>query len=240
MNISKKDKEKVIILYAEDDLVAAALLKTSLEKAGNFEVICAANGMEAWSLFSTRYIDVCLLDVHMPGLNGLLLGEKIRADNPIVPIMYISADRKKETKMQGYKFGGADDYYEKPVEIEELIAKMNALIRRARGQVDACKVIKLAEYTYRLKDYTIAYDDMVFSLGLNHVKILNKLIAQLNDTVTKSELRIIVFGFDNNSKLDHYISRLRKHFKSNGKVEILTIQGEGYSLCVSKDLVRYS
>jgi len=227
------------ILYAEDNPATASTLKISLEQAGNFEVVIAADGMEAWDFFNNKYFDVCLLDVHMPALNGVELGAKIRAINTIVPIMYISADLKLETKLKGFHIGGADDYCEKPIQIPLLIPKMEALVRRAKEQVEASNVITLDKYIFNVRNCTLTYDDISFFLNLNEVKILKALIVKLNKTVDMPELEQIVSGVNKRRALYATIAMLRTHFRDNGIVEIFTVQNTGYKLSVPKDCVRY-
>jgi DNA-binding response OmpR family regulator len=227
------------ILYAEDNTATAHTLKTSLEKAGNFEVVIAADGLEAWDIFNSKYFDVCLLDVHMPALNGVELGAKIRAVNTIVPIMYISADFKLETKLKGFNIGGADDYCEKPIQIPLLIPKMEALVRRAKEQVEASNVIAMDRYIFNTRDCTLTYDDASFSLNLNETKVLKELLVKLNKTVDILELEQIVSGVNKRRALYAAVAMLRAHFRDNGIVEILTIQSTGYQLSVPKDCVRY-
>lgn len=239
MSSYKRNVERLTILYAEDHTTTASKLKTSLEEVGNFEVVIAADGLEAWNLFNSQYFDVCLLDVHMPILNGVELGAKIRTVNTIVPIMYISADLKLETKLKGFSIGGADDYCEKPIQVPVLIPKMEALVRRAKEQVEACHVIALDKYIFNTRDCSLTYDDAAFPLNLNETKILKELIVRMNKTVDREELEQIVFGLNHRRSVYAAIAMLRAHFKDSSIVEIFTIQGTGYLLSVPKDCVRY-
>lgn len=227
--------ERLTILYAEDNTATASRLKTSLEEAGNFEVVIASDGLEAWHLFNSQYFDVCLLDVHMPVLNGVELGEKIRAVNTIVPIMYISAD----LKLKGFSIGETDDYCVKPIQVPVLIPKMEALVRRAKEQIEACHVIALDKYIFNTRDCTLTYDDASFPLSPNEAKILKELIARLNKTVDSKELEQIVSGLNKRRALYAAIAMLRAHFRDSPVVEFFTIQGTGYLLSVPKDCVRY-
>jgi DNA-binding response OmpR family regulator len=227
--------QRLTILYAEDNTATASRLKTSLEKAGNFEVVIATDGLEAWHLFNSQYFDVCLLDVHMPVLNGVELGAKIRTVNTIVPIMYISSD----LKLKGFSIGRADDYCEKPIQVPVLIPKIEALVRRAKEQVEACHVIALDKYIFNTRDCTLTYDDASFPLSLNEAKILKELIVRLNKTVDSKELEQIVSGLNKRRALYAAIAMLRAHFRDSPVVEFFTIQGTGYLLSVPKDCIRY-
>ncbi|HEY9261301.1 response regulator transcription factor [Chitinophaga sp.] len=231
-----RNVDTLTILYAEDDTAAASNLKHSLEETGHFEVVIAGDGQIAWDVFNNQYFDVCLIDVHMPVLNGVDLAAKIRAVNTIVPIMYISADLKLETKLKGFSIGGADDYCEKPIQVPVLIPKMEALVRRAKEQAE---VIVLDKYIFNTRDCTLTYDDAVFPLNQNEAKILKALIARVNKTIERETLEQIVFGLNKTRALYAAISMLRAHFRHIPIVDIFTIQRTGYLLSVPKDAVRY-
>lgn len=232
-------KQKLTILWAEDDVIFADSLKPFLEATGKYEVILAASGREAWEIFNTTYIDICLLDVHIPGLHGLELGRKIRAKNPIIPIMYISADSKKETQLKGYEIGGADDYCQKPVARDIFLRRMEVLVRRAKAQIELCKEIDLDDYKYTSKNFSLKYNGRVFSLGMPEAKVLTILIKYLNETVSYEELKEAVFGFEKEGSLTAIIKKLRDHFEGSKTIEIRTIRGIGYLLEISKQLVHY-
>ncbi len=226
------------ILYAENDMLHANTLKMALEMNGEFSVSCAYDGDQAWRLFKEKSFDLCLLDVHMPRLSGVELAEMIRSEDNRVPIIYISADFNLETKIKGLG-RGADDYCEKPIEIEVLIPQMRALIKRAKEQRAACELITFAEYTYNRRTYTISYNGRSFNLGINEVKILDVFTDRFNDTIAKAELIEIIGGEGSKSSPNTTISNLRKHFKDSTDVRLDTIKGSGYSLTVNRHLIRY-
>lgn len=227
------------ILYAEDNVITARCLKQALEQAGNYEVVVATNGMEAWQYFSNKFFDVCLLDVHMPELDGVELGAKIRGVNTIVPIVYISADAHRDTQLKGFNVGGADDYCVKPIDVPVLIPKMEALCRRAKEQLEACETIVLDSYIINTRLATLTVDDMSISITANEIRVLKYLLANVNKTVENDVLKLLVSGVDKQRTLYTTISMLRTHFKYSRNVEIFTIQCSGYLLSVPKDIIRY-
>ncbi|MBS0026048.1 response regulator transcription factor [Chitinophaga sp. 22321] len=237
MIISRRNA--VTILYADDDALSARTLKLSLERAGNFEVVVAADGQEAWEYFNARYFDACLLDVHMPELDGVELAAKIRTINAVVPIVYISADIQLETKIKGFDIGKADDYCEKPIQIPVLVPKIQALVRRANEQKAASDIIALDKYIFNTRDCTLTYDGVSFSMKLNEVKVLKELVGRLNKTVSRDELKQLIAGGGKESSLYPSVAILRAHFRDSSFVEILTIQGIGYCLTAPKECVRY-
>ncbi|TWF44882.1 DNA-binding response OmpR family regulator [Chitinophaga polysaccharea] len=237
MNITTP-KHKLTILWVEDDVIFSDGFKPFLEATGKYEVILVTSGREAWEVFKENCIDICLLDVHIPGLNGLELGRKIRAKNPIIPIMYISADRNKDTELKGYE-GGADDYCQKPIAMDVFLYRMEVLVRRAKSQIDLCKEIDLDGYKYTTKDASIKCNGKVFRMGANEITALTLFIKNLNETVSIEELKEVVFGFEKEGSLTATIKKLRDHFKGSETVKLHTIRGIGYLLEVPRKLVRY-
>ncbi|MBO9728979.1 MAG: response regulator transcription factor [Chitinophaga sp.] len=214
-------------------------MKYALEKDGNYEVIVAENGMEAWDYFNNRSFDACLLDVHMPKLDGVELGAKIRTVDAVIPILFISGDVHLETQLKGFQIGGADDYCTKPIDISLLTFQMEALIRRAKGQQDACETIVLDTYIFNPHLATLTFDGMSVSLSANEVRVLKCLVSNNNKTVDNDSLRQLVSGTDKQRALYATIAMLRTHFKYSSIVEILTVQRSGYLLSIPKESIRY-
>jgi len=113
------------------------------------------------------------------------------------------------------------------------------LVRRANGQKAASNVIALDKYIFNTREFTLSYDGISFSMKLNEVKVLKELVGRLNKTVHRDELRQLVFGNPKEGSLYPSVAGLRAYFRASSLVEILTIQGVGYSLTAPKECVRY-
>ncbi|SEW17326.1 response regulator transcription factor [Chitinophaga arvensicola] len=239
MTILENAPEAFHILYAENDEVLVKAIKRALEQNGNFIVYCAYDGNEGWELYKRKSYDLCLLDVHMPGLDGVQLGGKIRAGNDKIPIIYLSADLKLETKLKGFKRGGADDYCEKPIQTEVLIYKMYALIKRSKEQNAVWESVSFGAFTYNRKKYTLSYGGKTYQLGIKEVKIMDLLTEKFNVTIPAIDLQTLVGGEGSKHSLNTPIANLRKHFKISPEVKLDTIQLTGYSLRVPTHLIKY-
>jgi DNA-binding response OmpR family regulator len=121
------------ILLAEDDMDLRSILSQYLEIQG-FTILAAANGQEGWETFTSEHVDLCILDVMMPVMDGFSLAQKIRKQDSFMPIIFLTAKNQKADKLKGLKIG-ADDYITKPFEVEELILRIKNILRRA-GRAD--------------------------------------------------------------------------------------------------------
>lgn len=239
MCVEERTKKPFTVLYAENHAILAKTMKFTLERSGDFVIVVAEDGLRAWALYNQHDFDLCLIDVHMPGLNGTSLGAKIREVNSIVPIIYISVDVHIETKIAGFETGGADDYIEKPVNFPLLIYKMKALISRASAQKQIGRQVMLDRHTYNPMTYSIIYNNKTFHLNQKEATVLNKLIMQVNKTVTKEELRILVFKRPDKGSLRPIIVGLRGLFLDSDYLKIRTIRGVGYSLEIPREMIKY-
>ncbi|NLR79130.1 response regulator transcription factor [Chitinophaga eiseniae] len=239
MCVEERTKRPFAVLYAENHSISAKTMKLALEQSGDFVIVVAEDGLRAWTLYNQHDFDLCLIDVHMPGLNGTDLGAKIREVNSIIPIVYISVDAHVETKIAGFEIGGADDYIEKPVDLPLLIYKMKALIGRAVTQAGIGRQVAFDKYTYNPMTYSIVYNNKTFHLNQKEATVLNKLIMQMNKTVTKEELIILAFKRPDKRSIRPIILKLISCFMDSDYVKIRTIRGVGYSLEVPRDMIRY-
>lgn len=231
-------EEKIKILLAEDDSNLGNLLKEYLE-AKNYNTTWAKNGKEGFDLFKKSTYDLCLLDVMMPLKDGFTLAKEIRAQNKSVPIVFLTAKSMKEDAIEGFTVG-ADDYITKPFSMEELLLRLNAILRRTKNQTTADNTIKFFE----IGQYQFDYENQKLKIGkkeqgltTKEAELLRLLCLHKNDVLDRNFALNAIWKDDNyfNSRsMDVFVTRLRKYLKDDPKVEIINIHGKGFKLLVNK------
>lgn len=231
-------EEKTKILLAEDDSNLGNLLKEYLE-AKNYDTSWAKNGKEGFDLFKKNSYDLCLLDVMMPLKDGFTLAKEIRAQNKSVPIVFLTAKSMKEDAIEGFTVG-ADDYITKPFSMEELLLRLNAILRRTKNQTTADNTIKFFE----IGQYQFDYENQKLKMGkkeqgltTKEAELLRLLCLHKNDVLDRNFALNSIWKDDNyfNSRsMDVFVTRLRKYLKDDPKVEIINIHGKGFKLLVNK------
>jgi DNA-binding response OmpR family regulator len=228
-------KKDIKILLAEDDVNLGNLLSDYL-KAKGYTTDLAVNGDEAFTLFAKGSYDLCLFDVMMPVKDGYTLAKEIRKINENIPIIFLTAKSMKEDTLQGFD-SGADDYITKPFSMEELLARITAVLRRSQPKTKEAEValFTIGNYTfdYQKRQLTIGEvgqkltskeNDLLRLLALNQGKILERTYA----------LKAI-WGDDNyfNARsMDVYIAKLRKHLNKDKRIEIMNVHGRGFRFFV--------
>ncbi len=229
--------EKIKILLAEDDPNLGLLLEEYL-KAKGYAVTLAVNGKEGFDLFCKHSYDLCLLDVMMPLKDGFTLAKEIRVSNKQVPIIFLTAKSMKEDTIEGFNAGG-DDYITKPFSMEELLARIQAILRRSMKAM----VLENTQTDFIIGKYTFNTETQLLKGGQENVKLTTKeaqllrlLAINQNDVLDRSFALKTIWHDDNyfNSRsMDVYITKLRKYFKHDAKVEIVNIHGKGFKLLVN-------
>jgi len=229
--------EKIKILLAEDDSNLGALLQEYLE-AKNYSVKLAKNGKEGYDLFCKQEYDLCLLDVMMPLKDGFTLAKEIRVSNKNIPIIFLTAKSMKEDTIEGFNAGG-DDYITKPFSMEELLVRIQALLRRTMKSqaVENDKVeFTIGKYIFNTATQTLKCGEESFKLTTKEVQLMRLLALNKNEVVDRSFTLKTIWHDDNyfNSRsMDVYITKLRKYLKHDQKVEIVNVHGKGFKLLVN-------
>ncbi len=228
------------ILLAEDDPNLGMLLQDYLQLKGKFEVTLCQDGEEALRAFTKDQFDVCIFDVMMPKKDGFTLGKEIRKINPNVPIIFATAKAMIEDKSEAYNLGG-DDYITKPFRIEELLLRINALLKRMSGP-DKSGASDLPT-KFDIGNYKFDYTAQMISNGAGQQKVSTKeaellrlLCLKKNEVLTREEALISIWHDDNyfnGRSMDVFLSKLRKYLKEDPKVEIINVHGKGYKLLVN-------
>ncbi len=225
---------KINILLVEDDPNLGLLLKEYLQAKGHLVTLCV-NGQEGFEEFCKKTYDFLVLDVMMPVKDGYTLAREIRRMDKSIPILFLTAKSMKEDTLEGFN-AGADDYMTKPFSMDELIARMNAILRRIRGEKEEEPAeIKLGKYLYDTHKQELRLGKQVQKLTTKENELLKLLASHLNGTVERNFALTAVWGDDsyfNGRSMDVYITKLRKYLTADPDVEIVNVHGKGFKLLV--------
>lgn len=228
------------ILLAEDDPNLGDILKEYLELKGKFEVVLAADGEEALRTFNREIFDLCILDVMMPKKDGFALGKEIRKTNENIPIIFATAKGMMEDKAIAFGLGG-DDYITKPFRVEELLLRINALLKRSSAKESDQEeptptTFEIGSYFFDFTSQVITRNGEQQKLSTKEAELLLMLCLRKNDVLTREEALIKIWHDDNyfnGRSMDVFLSKLRKYLKADPRVEIVNVHGKGYKLIVS-------
>ena len=223
---------KIKILLAEDDENLGTLLREYLI-AKSYECDWFSNGEKAYKSFIKNHYDLCILDIMMPVKDGYTLAREIRMTNTDIPIIFLTAKSTKEDVIEGFKAGG-DDYITKPFSMEELIFRIEAIIRRARKELVSPQLeYKIGRYLFNSDKQTLKLGNDVQNLTTKESELL-KLLCNNKNMVLERNFALKTIWIDDNyfnaRSMDVYIAKLRKYLKDDPAVQILNIHGKGFKL----------
>ncbi len=221
------------ILLAEDDVNLGNLLKNYLNAKSYTTTLCV-NGSQALDTFASGSFDLCIFDIMMPEMDGLTLAREIRLTNTEIPIIFLTAKNQKEDVLEGFK-SGADDYITKPFSMEELLYRVEAILRRTTGasvnKKDENYII--GEYTFDPLKQILSHKGVPVKLTTKESELLDLLCRQGTEILERNFALKTIWVDDNyfNARsMDVYITRLRKYLRKDSTVKILNIHGKGYKL----------
>ncbi|MEJ2904597.1 response regulator transcription factor [Pedobacter panaciterrae] len=228
------------ILLVEDDPNLGLLLQDYLQLKGKFDVVLCVDGDEGLRAFTKQDFDLCILDVMMPKKDGFTLGKEIRKINQDVPIIFATAKAMMEDKASAYDLGG-DDYITKPFRIEELLLRINALLKRVAVKETpesgaAQTLFQIGDYSFDYTTQLIDYKGQQQKLSTKEAELLQLLCLKKNAVLTREEALLSIWHDDNyfnGRSMDVFLSKLRKYLREDPKVEILNVHGKGYKLLVN-------
>ena len=225
-------EEKVRILLCEDDENLGMLLREYLQLKG-LSVDLAPDGESGYLAFLKECYDLCVLDVMMPVKDGFTLAKEIRAVNPEIPIIFLTAKGLKEDVVEGFKIG-ADDYMTKPISMEELTFRIEAILRRIRGKKERnVTFYQLGRFAFDIQRQTLTLDGRETKLTTKESDLLALLASHANSILERNYALKTIWVDDNyfNARsMDVYITKLRKLLKDDPSVGIINIHGKGYKL----------
>lgn len=224
-------KTKTRILLAEDDENLGMLLKEYLNAKG-FETKLFANGDSAFRDFIKSTYDLCILDVMMPVKDGFTLAREIRQSNIEIPIIFLTAKSMKDDVIKGFTLG-ADDYITKPFSMEELLFRIEAILRRTGNKADLPDKFNIGKYIFDTNKQTLRINNDIIRLTTKETELLKLLCSNNNKILDRNFALKTIWSEDNyfNARsMDVYITKLRKYLKNDSSVEIINVHGKGFKL----------
>ncbi|MFN8353257.1 MAG: response regulator transcription factor [Spirosomataceae bacterium] len=220
------------ILLVEDDDSLGFVVKDNLEMSG-YAVNWQKNGKAGKTTFGQNAFDLCILDVMLPEMDGFTLAEHIRQSGSEVPIIFLTAKSLKEDRIQGFKIGG-DDYLTKPFSIEELVLRIEVILKRSgkkNGQATTTQAV--GQYQFDSKNLKLSHSDGDSELTQREAELLKLLLQHKNNVVSREKILIDLWGEDDYFKgrsLDVFITRLRKYLSHDPTIKLVNVHGVGFRL----------
>ena len=215
------------ILVVEDDTNARKLMKAVLERA-EYSVSTSVNGEDALALMDTQHVDLIVLDVMMPGMDGYALTGELRAAGSVIPILMVTAKQLPADKKKGFLVG-TDDYMVKPVDTDEMLLRIKALLRRSHI---------VSERRLTIGNVELDYDALTVSRGAEkqalpqkEFYLLYKLLSYPDKIFTRIQLMDEIWGMESESgdtTVNVHINRLRRRFENYPEFELVSVRGLGY------------
>lgn len=228
--------KKIKILLVEDDPNFGSILKSYLE-LNDFEVILKSDGKQGLSAFRNEVVDICILDVMMPEMDGFTLAKEIKKTNSQIPFIFLTAKTLKSDMLEGFQ-AGADDYITKPFDSEVLLYKLRAILKR-NTQTDENesdrKEFPLGKFSFNYALRTLSSGSETQQLSPKEASLLRMLCTAKDGILPRKEALEKIWGADsyfNGRSMDVFIARLRKYLKTDPSVEIANIHGNGFRLII--------
>jgi DNA-binding response OmpR family regulator len=219
------------IMVVEDDSSTRRLMEAVLLQSG-YEVILAKDGVDALDKMDNHHVDLIILDLMMPRMDGYELAETLRKCDCNLPILMVTAKETPADKKRGFLVG-TDDYMVKPVDEEEMILRIAALLRRSKIVNEHRLKVGKTELDYDA--LTVSYEGNAQELPNKEFMLLYKLLAYHNKIFTRRSLMDEIWGMNSDTDertVDVHVNRLRDRFKDNPEFEIVTVRGLGYKAVI--------
>ncbi len=216
-----------VILVVDDNQKIRRLIDIYLRREG-FSTLLAETGEQALHLLGEQAVDLMIVDIMMPGMDGYALVRQLRENRMEIPVLMATAKTEFVDKKEGFE-AGADDYMTKPVDLEELVLRVRALLRRSR--IYSENQIRIGEVTLDYNTLEVRLPGETVVLPQKEFYLLYKLFSYPNRIFTRQELMDEIWGFDSETSprtVDVHIKRLRERFEQVPDLEISTIRGLGY------------
>jgi DNA-binding response OmpR family regulator len=225
---------KTKILYVEDEPFLGRIVKESLESR-EFDVLMVTDGVNAVNTFAKEKPDICVFDVMLPSKDGFSIARDIRRLNVSVPIIFVTAKNQTDDVIKGFESGG-NDYIRKPFSMEELIVRVNNLLKlAAHRNSKSPETIMIGKYEFNALRFELKFGTSIRKLSNRESTLLQLLMENKNATVLRKDILLKLWGDDsffNSRNLDVYITKLRDYLKGDDSIEIITIKGIGYQFTV--------
>lgn len=221
------------VLLLEDELQLAKIVSEALRQR-DFTVTHVVNGILGMEAIHKNEFDICIVDVMMPFMDGFTFVEQVRKTDKNIPMLFLTAKSQTDDVIKGYESGG-NDYLKKPFSLEELILRLNELLRR-KASAPASSFDIIGRYTFYVNKQELWLDgQMAGKLSHRENELLSLLIQHKNQVLDRKAVLLKLWGDDNffNTRtMDVFITKLRRHLKDDPEVEIINVRGVGYKLVV--------
>ncbi|MFM7773284.1 MAG: response regulator transcription factor [Candidatus Kapaibacterium sp.] len=223
------------LLLVEDDANLGAVLSEFLQLKG-YDVTLCTDGEKGESAFLASRFDLCILDVMLPKQDGFSLARRIRARDPHVPILFLTAKSLPEDRLQGFETG-ADDYVSKPFSVDELMMRIKAILRRTHvpATPSDAKRFTIGDYVFDAERRTLTRHEETRALTHKESELLRILARSAGDVVRRTDALKEIWGDDNyfnGRSMDVFVTRLRKYLKDDPDITIVNVHGTGFKLQV--------
>ena len=223
-------------MYVEDELFLGKIVKETLETRG-FEVVMESDGADVVRTFEDEQPDICILDVMLPGKSGFEIAEEIRKINDDVPVIFLTAKTQTDDVVHGFRIGG-NDYIRKPFSMEELIVRIENVLRVKKETPVAITgdAISLGRYQFHINKQVLSSPKEERKLSYRESELLKYLFQNRDNVIDRRDLLNHIWGNDsffNSRNLDVYITKIRGYLKDDPALEIITIKGVGYRFVIA-------
>ena len=232
------EKKKGRILLVEDDRTLSTLVRDILE-INKYEVVLCSNGEEGLATFKSQKFDLLLVDIMMPKMDGITMIKEIRRYDQRVPIMIISAKDMKDDKVEGFR-AGADDYVVKPFSTDELLLRIDAILKRVQRAQEmllttTTEIIEFGNCKLDVGEQNLTIKNKTLHLTRKECDLIRLLAMKRNELLLREVALKAIWGDDDyfiGRSMDVFISRIRKYLKDDNKVEIVNVHGLGFKMMV--------
>jgi len=232
------EKKKGRILLVEDDRTLSTLVRDILE-INKYEVVLCSNGEEGLATFKSQKFDLLLVDIMMPKMDGITMIKEIRRYDQRVPIIVISAKDMKDDKVEGFR-AGADDYVVKPFSTDELLLRIDAILKRVQRAQEmllttTTEIIEFGNCKLDVGEQNLTIKNKTLHLTRKECDLIRLLAMKRNELLLREVALKAIWGDDDyfiGRSMDVFISRIRKYLKDDNKVEIVNVHGLGFKMMV--------
>lgn len=216
------------IMVVDDEMHIRELVRFYLDKAG-FDTIEAANAEEALDIVENQYIDLAVVDIMMPGMDGFELVEQMRQYREF-PVIMLTAKSQSKDKLRGFSLG-IDDYVTKPFDPDELMARVKTILKRY--SINSSNVVKIGDVFFDGDKYEVRYQDQIIHLPLKQFELAFELAKNPNQIFTREQLIEKIWGMDYDGfdrTVDVHIKRIRENLGHLPGFKVVTVRGLGYKI----------
>lgn len=216
------------IMVVDDEMHIRELVRFYLDKAG-FDAIEAANAEEALDIVENQYIDLAVVDIMMPGMDGFELVEQMRQYREF-PVIMLTAKSQSKDKLRGFSLG-IDDYVTKPFDPDELMARVKTILKRY--SINSSNVVKIGDVIFDGDKYEVRYQDQIIHLPLKQFELAFELAKNPNQIFTREQLIEKIWGMDYDGfdrTVDVHIKRIRENLGHLPGFKVVTVRGLGYKI----------